>query len=44
MTKYLYTYLIDEDELYEIDLNDTHSTNTNCMSFILSAINKIKII
>lgn len=44
MPIYLYTLLIDEDELYEIDLNDTHSTNTNCMSFILYHFNKIKII
>jgi len=45
MPIYLYTLLIDE-EFYDIPLTDIPITNdnTNCMSFILSAINKIKII
>lgn len=46
---YLYTLLLDDDELYyDIPLYDIplydKPTNKNCISFILSAINKIKII
>ena len=44
MPIYLYTLLINDDEFYDIPLTDIPINDKSCMSFILSAINKIKII